>query len=267
MNRLVAFTALVLMAFSSCKDDAQTQEPVAESSQPEVSIDKQYRPLLHLFTSTNCGGCGRFGIPVFSTVAEEMGDSILALPTHFKYEDPYINETSLAIEKAIVQSYHSPQIWVNEKEITYTILPYSLANAQAKTKELLREQLSKEPEAYVGLEYKFKSNGRYEVRYAVERNAATKQRLLVEVYAMEDGLIASQAGADPYVATHYRVNRGGYYGKMGTVIPAEVGGITRKTIEVVPCWNCSATDLYFYIVVWRELSGGRYEYVNGKVVK
>ena len=202
---------LFLVAFGLISCSEKVTEPAKEdiSTKEQVAVSTKYRPLLHLFTSTGCGGCGRFGIPVFSEVAQSMGDSILALPTHFKYNDKFINTASLAIEKAVVKHYSSPQIWVNMKEITYDIIPYNQTIAKEKTRQFLREEMHLTPEAFVGIKAILKENGRYNVELAVRRNATTKEEFFYEVYAMEDGLIGSQAGADPFVATHCQRNSAG----------------------------------------------------------
>lgn len=263
MKNLFLGLALIF-GFSSCAD--KTEKPVVKQETTTIehpSIDSTYRPLLHFFTSTGCGGCGRFGIPVFSAVASAMGDSILPLPTHFKYNDKFIGESSLAIEKAIVSHYASPQIWVNMDEITYSIIQYSNADAIEKTKVFLREAMKSEAPAFLGLKAELKANGRFDVALSIEKKSETVGDMYYEIYGLEDGPIGSQAGADPFVATHYRVNRGGYFGGMGKKLEAEVGEVIYENIEYIPCVDCDGTNIYFYAIIWQETNPGKFEYVNG----
>jgi hypothetical protein len=253
------------MVFSACNE-----KEVANQALPEnegVAIDYTYRPFLHKFTSTGCGGCGRFGIPVLSQTSKEMGDSIFALATHFKYNDVFITPSSQAIEQAILNSWHSPQIWVDNKEITFDIISLGIANAVKETKSRLRDHLQDEAEAYIGINSKFRDDQRYDIELAVLNNTSETAEFYVEVYGMEDGLVGSQAGADPFHWPHDAVNRGGIYGGMGKQIQIEAGAQFTDAIEYVPCWGCTPEDMYFNIVVWKKLSSGKYEYVNGKVLR
>lgn len=250
----------------SCKEEGKDL-PEQKEEVPVLKADQKYRPLLHLFTSTNCGGCGRFGIPVFTDVAASMGDSILPLPTHFKYEDPFINNSSLAIEKGVVKHYSSPQIWVNMEEITNQIIPYSLEVAKEKTRQFLRDAMQTKAEVYLGLRAKLKDNGRFHVELALQQSAQAEGVYYYEVYGMEDGVVASQAGANPYVATHERVNRGGHFGGIGKMMKAEPGSAAMEELEYVPCVSCTTKQMYFYAIVWKEVGPGKYAYVNGIVFK
>ncbi len=130
---LVAFGLM----FSSCKEEAVVKDDI-QPEENQVEVDKFYRPFVHHFSSTGCGGCGRFGIPVLSQTADEMQDSIFAMITHFKYNDVFITPSSQAIEQAILSRWHSPQIWVENEEITFEIYQLSIANAVKETKKRLR---------------------------------------------------------------------------------------------------------------------------------
>jgi len=258
---------LLAIGVISCTDQGGEVDKKEEIDTKQLDVDRQYRPLLHLFTSTGCGGCGRFGIPVFSDVAVSMGDSILALPTHFKYDDKYITPSSLAIEKGVVEHYSSPQIWVNANEITYDIIRYSKEVAKEKTKVFLRSEMNNQAEAFVGIDAKLKSNGRFDIDLAVLRNVETTEHFYYEVYGMEDGPIGSQAGADPFVATHNRVNRGGHFGDIGKKLESEPNETMHENFEFIPCVDCAQENMYFYVIVWKEISPGRYAYVNGMMHK
>jgi hypothetical protein len=82
---------------------------------------------------------------------------------------------------------------------------------------------------------------------------------------MRDGEIASQAGAEPYVATHYRVNKGGHYGAMGKEIKLASDELYSENLELLPCYECDDAAIYFYVILWKKKSNGKYGYVNGKV--
>lgn len=245
------------------------QEPhVKDHSQDELlEVDYIYRPLLHHFSSTGCGPCGRFGIPLFTQVADQMGDSILPLITHFKYNDPFINPSSQAIEQAILEQWYSPQIWVDMDDITFSILYDELDLAIEKTAQTLREKISSTAGAYLGLKAQYNTSERYNIELVIENGLEHDARLFVEVYAMEDSLIASQAGADPFVSTHYKVNRGGFYGGMGKELNLKSNEQLKLDLEFIPCWVCAADKQYFYAIIWKEVSQGRFEYVNGKALK
>lgn len=267
MKKALLIFGLLSFVMLGCKDEQSI--PVGKSDQgnnqiesPEV--DRQYRPFFHLFTSIHCGGCGRFGIPVSNMVADDMGDSILFLPTHFKYNDVFINNSSLAIEKALVVTYHSPQLWVNKKEHTYDIINFSHDDAAEYLKAELRKELGNAAGAYVGLDYSMKSNGRLDVVLAVENATNDSAGYFYEVYGMENGLNEVQAGNTPYRRDHNRVNRGGHFGEMGKMHMFAPGEVITEHFEYVPCLGCTAENLYFYAIVWKSLGDGRYEYVNGK---
>ncbi len=127
--------------------------------------------------------------------------------------------------------------------------------------------LNNQAEAFVGITAEFKENQRYDIHYAVENNTNEEAQFYVEIYGMEDSLIGSQAGADPFHLPHYRVNRGGFYGEMGKEINLAPGEAVEDGFEYVPCWGCIPEDVYFNIVVWKKLPSGKYEYVNGKELK
>lgn len=273
MNKWVLIF-LGLITFSmGCKDDTApiTDDPKGsnsngtELSSPE--IDRTYRPFLHFFTSIHCGGCGRFGIPVSEMVAEDMGDSILMLPTHFKYNDVFINNSTLAIEKALVVTYHSPQLWVNKKEHTYDIINFSHEKAAEYLKNELRKEMINPPRAYVGLNYKLKDNGRIDVKVAVENATNDSASYVYEVYGMEDGLNEVQAGNNPYRRDHDWVNRGGVFGEMGKTHHFGPNEKVEDHVEYIPCLGCTSENMYFYVIVWKSLGNDRYEYVNGKAFK
>lgn len=255
--------ALVLFACN----EKETETPPQDKEEQPLSVDRVYRPLAHHFSSTGCGPCGRFGIPVLSQIADEMGDSILPLITHFKYNDPFITSSSQAIEQALLFQWYSPQIWVNNSNITFDILYDGIPGAVEETKDLLRAEMSKEAKAFVGLIAKQNSNDRFDVEWVIENNLEDSATYFVEVYAMEDGIVASQAGADPFVSTHFRVNRGGHYGDMGLKVDLGAKQSKEFQFEFVPCWVCEADMQYFNIVVWKEISPGRFHYVNGKVIR
>lgn len=112
------FSVLFLLGtliLTGCKKEIN-DEPQTEN---KLEVNRQYRPFIHHFSSTGCGPCGRFGVPVLNKVAEEMGDSIFAFITHFKYNDPFITASSQAIELAILAEWYSPQIWLENKNRTF----------------------------------------------------------------------------------------------------------------------------------------------------
>jgi hypothetical protein len=260
----------ILTVFSACTEEEPPVENTNTDKKEEVvfpEVDKTYRPFLHFFTSIHCGGCGRFGIPVSELVADQMGDSILMLPTHFKYNDVFINNSTLAIEKGLVVNYHSPQLWVNKKEHTFTIINYSHQQAANFLKTELRKELSNDPGAYIGLDYAMKENGRVDVKLSIENGNDSEAEYHYEVYGMEDGLNEVQAGHNPYRRDHDRVNRGGQFGEMGKKHMFAANERVTEQFEYVPCLGCTAENLYFYVIVWKHLGDGRYEYVNGKQFK
>ena len=68
-----AFFVVGMFAFlSSCTEET----PVTEEVQNGVEVERVFRPFLHNFSSTGCGPCGRFGIPLLNEIGDEMGDSI-----------------------------------------------------------------------------------------------------------------------------------------------------------------------------------------------
>jgi hypothetical protein len=271
MKKSVLIIALSALFFVACKEEPppvdKTDNTVKTDELAVPSVDTKYRPFLHFFTSIHCGGCGRFGIPVSDKVADEMGDSIFMLPTHFKYNDVFINNSTLAIEKALVVTYHSPQLWVNKKEHTYDIINFSHERAANYLKAELRKELDTDPGLHLGLDYKLKENGRLEVVVAVENSGADSATYHFEVYGMEDGLNEVQAGNTPYRRDHDRVNRGGHFGDMGKKKTFEANEQVVERFEYVPCLGCTPENLYLAVVAWKDLGNGRFEYVNGKVFK
>lgn len=271
MKKILILSALFLFVLVSCKEEppkVDKTDPVDTKMElEEPTVEAKYRPFLHLFTSIHCGGCGRFGIPVSNKVADEMGDSIFMLPTHFKYNDVFINNSTLAIEKALVVTYHSPQLWVNKKEHTYDIINFSHEKAADYLKVELRKELNNDAGLHFGLNYKLKDNGRVDVAVAIENANDTEAEYYYEVYGMEDGLNEVQAGNDPYRKDHDRVNRGGQFGDMGKMHNFTANEKVVERFEYIPCLGCTAENLYFAVVAWKDLGNGRFEYVNGKVFR
>ncbi|MBO6515534.1 MAG: hypothetical protein JJ975_03195 [Bacteroidia bacterium] len=267
MKKGLILSVLAVFLMACGENTSPVEEPTKNTNTTELpspEVDRKYRPFLHFFTSIHCGGCGRFGIPVSELVAEEMRDSILMLPTHFKYNDVFINNSTLAIEKGLVKTYHSPQLWVNTEEYTYSIIGMDHNSAADYLKNKLREELNNDPGAYVGLTYKMKDNGRLDVKVAVENANDTEAEYYYEVYGMQDSLNEVQAGNNPYRRDHHRVNRGGKYGEMGRMHAFEGNERIEDHFEYVPCQGCEAEKLYFYVIVWKSVGNGRFEYVNGK---
>ena len=196
-----------------------------------------------------------------------MGDSVFPFITHFKYNDPFKTESSAAIEQAILNQWHSPQLWVNNTEITFDILGMTIPDAVEDTKRRLRAKLSEKAEAFIGVEAMIREDQRYNVHFAIQNNTAETAVFHVEVYGMEDSLIAAQAGADPYHKAHLMVNRGGHFGGMGKPVTLQAGAVHEEVVEYIPCWGCIPEDVYFNVVVWKELPSGKYEYVNGKILR
>jgi len=262
-NSFFVILSISALFFASCKEKnvTITEEPA------ELSVDRVYRPLLHHFGSTGCGGCGRLGVPLTNRLGDEMGDSIIPFITHFKYNDPFITSSSEKIEENMLYSRYSPQVWINNDDISFPMLNSGLESSIAETRRRLRDSMLNTAKAYVGFEATIKPTMRYDGNVLVENNTVDSATFYVEVYSMEDGLIASQAGADPYVSTHYRVNRGGHYGDMGKKIRLAAGEVFSDNIELIPCWVCEAKELYFYAMIWEELPNGKFGYVNGKVFK
>ncbi len=261
-NSFLLLVSISLVFFAACKE----QETTVTEAPAELTVDRKYRPLLHHFGSTGCGGCGRWGIPLLNTLGDEMGDSIVPLITHFKYGDPFITASSEKLEETILNERYSPQMWINNQDITLPMLYSGLEASINTTRRMLRDSMKKEAKAFVGFRAHQKPNTRYNGELLVENNTSDTATYYVEVYSMQDGLVASQAGADPYVSTHYRVNRGGHYGGMGKKIKLGAGETFSDQIEIIPCWICDANALYFYAIVWEELEAGRFGYVNGKVL-
>lgn len=270
MNRKIIYLAAILfitLFAVSCRDETPEVKEVQEPVQ-ELQVDRRYRPLAHHFGSTGCSSCGRIGIPVMEALATEMADSVVPFITHFKYNDPFITSSSEAIEAGMLEQWSSPQFWLNSTNITSEILSSNIPAVTVAYKQRLRAAFSQSADAFVGARYVRKENMRYDFDVLIENVAASEQTFFVELYTIEDGLVASQAGANPYVATHKNVNRGGYYGDMGKEITLAAGAEFSDSFELIPCSGC-ATDggLYFYVIVWQKTSSGKYAYVNGKVLK
>lgn len=263
INSFLVIFSVSLLFFAGCK------EKIAEvNNEPaKLSVDRVYRPLLHHFGSTGCGGCGRWGMPLVNRLGDEMGDSIIPFITHFKYNDPFITASSQKLEETILHERYSPQVWINNEDITFPMLNTGLEASIVSTRLRLRDSMKKEAKAFVGFRASQKPSTRYDGEVLVENNTADSATFYIEIYSMQDGLIASQAGADPYVATHYRVNRGGHYGDMGKQIRLAAGETFSDQMEIIPCWGCDANALYFYAMVWEEIGDGKFGYVNGKVFK
>ncbi len=271
MKKIVLILTVSALFLVACKEEPppvdKTDNTVKTEELAVPAVDTKYRPFLHFFTSIHCGGCGRFGIPVSNKVADEMGDSIFMLPTHFKYNDVFINNSTLAIEKALVVTYHSPQLWVNKKEHTYDIINMSHEKAADYLKTELRKELDTDPGLHLGLDYKLKENGRLEVVVAAENASAESATYHFEVYGMEDGLNEVQAGNDPYRKDHNRVNRGGQFGGMGKMHTFAANEQVVERFEYIPCLGCTPEKLYFSVIAWKDLGNGRFEYVNGYVFR
>ncbi|MFT7590658.1 MAG: hypothetical protein ACI9UJ_000569 [bacterium] len=271
MKKSFLVICVLSLFLAACKEEAPAIDTTDNTNKTEElavpTVDTKYRPFLHFFTSIHCGGCGRFGIPVSDNVADEMGDSIFMLPTHFKYNDVFINKSTLAIEKALAVTHHSPQLWVNKKEHTYDIINYSHEKAGEYLKTELRKELNTDPGVHLGLNYKLKENGRVDVAVAVQNSGNDSATYHYEVYGMEDGLNEVQAGNNPYRRDHDRVNRGGQFGDMGKMHTFAANEQVVERFEYVPCLGCTAENLYFAVVTWRSLGNDRYAYVNGKIFK
>lgn len=265
-NTLLLIGFALLTALSACKStstEAPSPEDPAVNQDQEAPIQYTFKPFLQFWTSTGCGGCGRFGIPVTEQVADDMGDTILFLPTHFKYKDPFINKASLAIEKNMVLSYHSPQIWVGGTDRIYDLISMSSDQAVQTVKSELRKELTETPGAHLGAIIQSNCNDRFDVTLSLKSARSENHTFYLQLYAMEDGLIASQAGADPFVAAHKRVLRDGYYSGMGKAIELESGAKESVSFEYPGCYECNKNELYFYVIAWQVDPSGKFQYVNG----
>lgn len=265
MKKLILWS-LALLSLWSCKEQMPGNEPESNTREDPPVIDRTYRPFLHSFTSTGCGVCARFGIPVFQEVASEMGDSILPLITHFKYNDPFINQSSLTIEKAIVQHYSSPQIWIENEEITRKIIGKEISEAAEWCKTALRKETNKNADAYLGLEAAHNERGRFDLAIAVENASGESKTYHIEVYGHEDSIWASQSGTWP-PPHHYWVNRGGHYGGMGKKVELSVGAVFSDRFEYIPCSDCKTGNMYFLAIVWEQMPDESYRYVNGRLIR
>ncbi|MDG2454375.1 MAG: hypothetical protein P8N47_01075 [Bacteroidia bacterium] len=262
-NSIFAIFSIAIFFFGGCKEKVVD----VNNDSVELQVDRRYRPLLHHFGSTGCGGCGRWGIPLVNRLGDRMGDSIIPLITHFKYNDPFITASSQRLEETILNARYSPQVWINNKDITLPMLYTGLEASIVTTQNMLRDSMKKEAKAFVGFQAIQLPSTRYDAEVMVENNTDDSATFFVEIYSMQDGLIASQAGADPYASTHYRVNRGGHYGGMGKEIRLAAGETSSDQIEIIPCWVCDANALYFYAIIWEEIGNDRFSYVNGKVIE
>lgn len=112
-----------------------------------------------------------------------------------------------------------------------------------------------------------KDDNRTDVELVVQNATDIQATFYVEVYGMEDDIVASQAGPPSNVINHVRVNRGGFYGEMGKEITLDAGAEFRDSFEYIPCWTCNPSGIYFNVIVWKPNSLGKFEYVNGLEVK
>lgn len=206
---LPAILFSLLCSVSCTKESPETSGFSEPKDQNTASLlwDSTYRPLLHKFTSTGCGGCGRFGIPLFDSVAHQMGDSILPLLTHFKYNDPFINPSSQAIEKAWVTHYSSPQIWINHEEKTLELIRTGLPGAIEQCRDFLRNEMKASADAHLAIAFKRNASGRFDLHVGIKNNSPETKQWHVQVYGMEDSVWASQSGVWP-PPHHFFVNRG-----------------------------------------------------------
>lgn len=265
MKKLLYICLLSVLVFA-CKEKNEDPD-VEDPTSNKVQILEVYRPLIHHFSSTGCGPCGRWGVPTINRVAELMGDSILPLITHFKYNDPFITSSSMAIEQAFLNEWYSPQIWIENEDRTFPFIYDNIESAAAKYTNVLRERIKHKAEVYVGGKSDLNDDERYDIDLAIQSNTADSLEVFVEIYAMEDGVEASQAGADPFVMLHNKVNRGGHFGDMGKNIKLGPDQRHDESIEFIPCWVCDAKSQYFYLIVWKKVSEGRFAYLNGMVLK
>ena len=263
-NYLLSFFIIGVLMITSCKDKAPETEP-DESLEVGGSVDYTYRPLVHHFGSTNCGGCGRWAVPLIHQVAEEMGDTIVPLITHFKYEDIFITESSDAIVDGIIESWYSPQVWINDRDITFDIINSGQRSSELEVMKRLRSLAKEKADVYIGFTAADNDRGRLDATVQVKNSKEDSASYFLEIYTMRDGEIASQAGADPYVTTHYKVNKGGHFGGMGKELKMGANEVFSENLELIPCYQCDGVDIYFYVILWQKKSNGKYGYVNGKV--
>ena len=263
-NHILALFSVVLVSVAACKDKVTNTEP-EKSTEVSSIVDHTYRPLVHHFGSTNCSGCGRWAVPLIHNVADEMGDTIVPLITHFKYEDIFITPSSTAIVDGIVDSRYSPQVWINDQDITFDIINSGQRPSEVEVMKRLRLLASGDADAYIGFTAADNDRGRLDATLQIENFRDDSAAYFVEIYTMRDGEIASQAGADPYVATHYKVNKGGHFGGMGKELKLGANELFSENLELIPCYECEGAEIYFYVILWQKKSNGKYGYVNGKV--
>ena len=268
MNRKInfRFSLIIIGLFflAACSDKSEDVE-VEQENEPLELIERVYRPLVHHFGSTNCGGCGRWAVPLIHQVAEEMGDTVIPLITHFKYNDIFITPASESIVDGFLGPWYSPQVWINNEDITFDIINAGQRPSELEVMKRLRELAKGDADAYVGFTAADNDRGRLDATVQVENASMDSATFFIEIYTMRDGEIASQAGADPYVSTHYRVNKGGHYGDMGKELRLAGNEIFSEDIELIPCYQCGDVDIYFYAIIWEQKPDGKFGYVNGKV--
>jgi hypothetical protein len=261
---------LILMAFLySCQkpeESAHVQKSFEKTS--EVEISRRYRAPLFFFTSYRCRGCGSFGKPVTERVIESMGDSLVPMVCHFKYGDPFENQTNLDIIESQGGDRSSPQIYWEGKNEIFKLFGLGQNGSVEYLRNEIREDFGKVAKVYVGLKAEQKENGRWSVQYAAENATNEKANYRVEIYSNEDGLISIQKGAqEEENQIHDNVIRSGHFGDMGKPIELEAKSTFSEEVEVIPCSDCVPEDLYFTLVVWEDLGDGRMQYVNGLVFR
>lgn len=272
MKSLILWVWPILFATISCQslneEALEGNDPVSIDNIKDITVSKQYRAPLFFFTSYRCRGCGSFGKPVTEQVIEAMGDSLVPMVCHFKYGDPFENQTNLDIISSQGGDLSSPQIYWDGKNEIFKLFSLGQLGSVEYLKSEIREDYQEAAPVYLGIEAKQKANGRWQVNYTIENAENSKATYRVEIYSNEDGLISIQKGAqEEENQIHDNVIRSGHFGDMGKPIELEGKSSFSEEVEVIPCSDCVPEDLYFTLVVWDDLGDGRMAYVNGVVFR
>jgi|TARA_B110000879_G_scaffold209968_1_gene298955 hypothetical protein len=262
MRKNILILSLLTWGIVACKKELLPTEANIEA--PAITLTRVTKPVLFDFTSTGCPGCGSWGGPTFTRIADKNKGSIVPIAVHIKYGDPMITAVSNEIAVNRTGPRYTPQLWVNGNN--GVVLNNSSIDGNASVAKMdsnIAALINQEPQMGVGVSSLI-NDELLSIRYATEAYTDLEGEYSVAVYILEDKLIFNQsrAASNPY--EHNYVIRAANNGAFGASMSSEhlrTSAQNDVTLDIDLDENWNRENLYAAVIVWKK-DGENYSIVN-----
>ena len=228
-----------------------------------VYLEDKQRQMALLFTSTGCDACGIWGIDCYDSYLENLGDDVVPVISHFKYNDPLINEMSQAWREQFSPAF-SPFF------ITGTTATIDLENGcEGSEKNAITEV-----DALVNGTRYFNLGIKSMITDSTVRCIAAFEKLAhnaevesyrIATFLLENGFVYDQRrGWKKYIEDmiHNHSIRAGFTTLEGELIEIEVGQKDFIDLELPLNEKWKAENLYAVAIIWSQNADGDLEVEN-----